>query len=328
MSTVARVPRVRLSAARIERAFDAVPFAILGVLLVSIYLLDPQVLNRAFLEIKVDASVTLVLAAAGETLVILTGGIDLSVGGMISVSNSLAATHMGDSGASVAGWTFLIALFGTSVGIANGLLVSVLRVPPFIATLATWSILDGFALLVLDQDGGAASNTLISATDFRLVGLPASAVFLIALALVWSWLRRTRWGTYLYAVGSNARAATLAGTPIVLTRTSAYAASGLLASLAGIYRTVNVGSGSPIAGDALILPAIAAVVLGGTLLAGGRGGVGMTIIGAMSLLFINDLTFFAGISTFYTPMVQGVLLVVAVAVIAFGNRLSARRTAQ
>ena len=203
-----------------------------------------------------------------------------------------------------------------------------LRVPAFIATLATWSILDGVALLVLDQDGGAASNTLIAATDWRLADLPASAVFLIVLALVWFWLRRTRWGTYLYAVGSNTRAATLAGTPVVLTRTSAYAASGLLASLAGIYRTVNVGSGSPIAGDALILPAIAAVVLGGTFLAGGRGGVGMTIVGAMSLLFINDLTFFAGISTFYTPMVQGVLLVVAVAVIAFGARLSARRAAQ
>ena len=116
MSSLARVPRAGLSAARIERAFDAVPFAILGVLLVAIYLLDPQVLNRAFLEIKIDASVTLVLAAAGETLVILTGGLDLSVGGVISLSNSLAATHMGDSNASVAGWTFLIALIGIPWG--------------------------------------------------------------------------------------------------------------------------------------------------------------------------------------------------------------------
>ncbi len=287
-------------------------------------MLNPALFKFGTVETKSNAALTLMLVAVGQTFVVLTGGIDLSVGGVVSVANSLAATQMTNDPATAAVWFVVIAMFGLFAGAINGFVVGVMRVTPFVATLATWSVWSGVALLVLDQDGGTASKPFKAFLRSELVGLPGSLIVILVLALGWLWLKRTGIGLEIFAIGSDRVSARLSGASVVRGTLVAYALSGLFAALAGMYRTVQVGSGSPLAGNGLILPSVAAVVLGGTSLAGGRGGVGLTIVGTLILLFINDFIFFLGVSTFYTPMVQGALLVAIVGLAAYFSMRRAR----
>jgi ribose transport system permease protein len=305
--------------------FAAVPVAILISLVVTTLALSPGLARYSTVETKSNAALTLVLAASGQTFPILTGGIDLSIGSIISLSNSLIATRMTDDLGSVIFWTLAIALLGLTTGAINGFVVAVMRVTPFIATLATWSVWSGVALLVLDSDGGTVSPTLKQIAHGHVLSLPVSLVILLVVLGAWRWFQHTRSGLRLYAVGTSERGAALGGANVVRVKVMAYALSGLFAAMAGLYRTVQVGSGSPVAGNGFILPSVAAVVLGGTSLAGGRGGVGMSVIGALIMLFINDLIFFAGVRTFYTPMVQGILVVITVAISAYGYNRSLQR---
>jgi ribose transport system permease protein len=297
----------------------------LAFLVLAIVVLNPTLLDVGTLATKSNAALTLILVAVGQTFVILTGGIDLSVGGIVSVTNSLAATQMTNDPATATVAFVLISLFGLIAGAINGFVVGVMRVSSFVATLATWSIWSGVALLILDQDGGTASKPFKALIRSDVAGLPGSLILVLMIFAGWSWLKRSSLGSEIFAIGSNRANARLSGASVVRTTIAAYALSGLFAAFAGIYRTVQVGSGSPLAGNGLILPSVAAVVLGGTSLAGGRGGIGLSIIGALILLFLNDFIFFLGVSTFYTPMVQGVLLV---AIVALGAFTSLRRARQ
>jgi len=305
--------------------FDLVPFILLIGLIVVILLIDPRLANLGTVETKANAALTLVLIATGQTFAILTGGIDLSVGGMISLTNSLAATQMTSDPLNIIFWVITIAAIGLIGGAINGFVIAVMRVTPFIATLATWSVWSGMALLVLESDGGKISPPFKEAVRTSIFGIPGSLIIILVLVGLWLLFKRTRMGTRLYAIGSNEKSAILSGASAVRTKILAYALCGFFAAMAGLYRTVQVGSGSPVAGDGLILPSVAAVVIGGTSLAGGRGGVELSIVGALIMLFINDLIFFAGVRTFYTPMVQGVFLILAVAINAYGYRQSLKR---
>jgi len=305
--------------------FGLFPVVLLGAIVAAIVVLQPSLATASFLETKTNAAVSLILVTMGQTLVILTGGIDLSVGGVISVTNALAATQMHDDPVSIVLWSVLIALFGLGAGLINGFIVAVMRVTPFIATLATWSIWSGAALLVLEQDGGRVAPGFRAIVRTHAGPIPGSLLIIIGLVVIWVLLKRSRLGARIYAVGSDARAAARSGAQVRRTLFVVYGLSGLLAAMAGLYRVVQVGSGSPVAGDGFILTSVAAVLIGGTSLAGGRGGFGMSLTGVLILLSLNDLIFFAGVSTFYTPMVQGALLVAAVAINAVGYRLSLRR---
>jgi len=305
--------------------FDMVPFLILIVLIATMIALNPSLASFSTLESKSNAALVTILVASGQTFVILTGGLDLSVGAVVALTNSLSATQMTEDPRNIIFWVLAIAMIGLGAGALNGLIVTIMRVTPFIATLATWSVWSGVALLVLESDGGRASGPFKEVVRGHVLGIPGSLVILIIVLAGWSVLRRTRWGVELFAVGSNEKAALLSGTSVVRAQILAYSLSGFFAAMAGLYRTVQVGSGSPVAGLTLVLPSIAAVVLGGASLSGGRGGVGSSVIGALILLFTNDVIFFMGISTFYTPMVQGLLLASAVAINVFGQRLRLRR---
>jgi ribose transport system permease protein len=324
-ATRALVPTKRYKEGLRINPFDLVPIILLVLLIASILILNPGLIGLDTLETKANAALTLVLVATGQTFPILTGGIDLSVGGMISLTNSLAATQMTNDPLNITIWVILIGLIGFGGGAINGFIVAVMRVTPFIATLATWSVFSGLALLVLESDGGKASEPLKELIRTNIAGIPGSLIIILIILGLWLVFRRTRLITQIYAVGSNEKGAVISGTNVVRIKILAYAFSGFFAAMAGLYRTIQVGSGSPVAGDGLILPSVAAVVIGGTSLAGGRGGVEKSIVGALIMLFINDVIFFAGVRTFYTPMVQGVLLVVAVAINAYGYRQSLKR---
>jgi ribose transport system permease protein len=327
-----RLPyRVRPAGGLRLDVFALMPYIILAALIAAVVALNTRMASLEVLETKLNAALPLIFIATGQAFVILTGGIDLSVGAVLSVATAIAATRMGADagGGTVALWTVGVLLFGLVAGTLNGLVVTHMRVTPFIATLATSSVWAGVALLLLPMPGGTVPDWFKSAVQYGyILGLPKSLWVLILLIVAWLLVRRTRIVTRIHAVGSNRYSAYLSGAPIKRTLIAAYAISGLCAAMGGLYRTINLAAGSPTAGDALVLTSAAAVIMGGMSLSGGRGGIVSSIVGACIMLEINDLDYFLGVSTFYTPMVQGVLLIFAVAIQSLGKYLRTRRLAQ
>ncbi len=320
--------RSRSTRARFD-IFKLVPYIILLLLIGAVIALNPRNASLEVVETKLNAALPLCFLAVAQSIVILTGGIDLSIGGILGLATALAATQMKPTLGSTLLWIVLILAFGFGAGLLNGFIVAYMRVTPFIATLATWSIWGGVALLVLPVPGGSIPDALKTVVQRGWVlGLPKSLWVLILLILAWQVLKRTRLLTRIYALGSNRASAYLSGTPINRTILLAFALSGLCAAMGGLYRTINLTAGDPTAGDPLILTSAAACIMGGMALSGGRGSAANSLVGVFILLLINDLNYFLGVSTFYTPMVQGVLLIAAVAIQSLGNYLRARRLAQ
>ena len=306
--------------------FSLAPYILLVVLVLAVVLLNPQLLSLQVLETKLNNGMPLLFAAVAQTLVILTGGIDLSIGGILSLSTAIASTQINDNAGSMLLWSVLILLVGIGAGAINGLIVTYMRVTPFIATLATWSVWSGVALFVLPKEGGAIPRAMKAIVQKGpILGIPKSVIILLLLIVFWLILRRTRLGTLIYSIGSSRLNTFLSGGAVRRTLILTYIMSGALAALAGLYRTIQYTTGSPTAGEPFILTSAAAVILGGTSMSGGRGGAIQSLAGALILLLINDLIYFMGISTFYTPMVQGVMLILAVAIQSLGNYLRKQR---
>lgn len=278
-------------------------------------------------EINLDtaAAMTLILAATGQTIVLLRGGIDLSIGGVISFGTVLAATKFGDDPARTALWSVLIGLIGFGVGAINGLLITVLKLQPFLVTLATWSIVSGAALLVLPTDGGSLPSTWMAFGTASILGLSTSVWLLVLLCGFWLWFRRTRLGISIRATGSNERSVLLSGVSPLSINVATFGLSGLFAALAALYLTTQTGAGSPTIGKDYILPSVAAAVIGGISLFGGRGGLIGTIIGAFILTIIGNLVFVLSVSSYWQPIVSGVILLVSVLASSIAET-SARRS--
>lgn len=257
----------------------------------------------------IDAALPLVFAAVGQTLVVLTGGIDLSVGGVFSLCVGLAALHL-TGGAGMAGWLVAVPLVGAAAGAVNGLLVARGRLAPILVTLATLSVYDGLALRVLPEPGGVVSGGITAA--LANPNAPVGLVYLAAVVVGWWVLRRTRFGMNVYAVGSDESAARAVGVPVDRVKVGAYAGAGLCYGLAALFYVATTTSGDPNAGASYILTSIAAVVVGGVALTGGRGSAMGAVAGAFALTLVVDVLFFAGIDQQYESFFQGLFLVVAV----------------
>ncbi len=245
------------------------------------------------------------LVSLGMTLVILTGGIDLSVGAVLAVAGIVAAM-LADQGAGVALAGGLGA--GLLLGLVNGLLITKARIQPFIVTLATMIAARGLALGVTGENSvrvDRGAEALLWLGRGSVGGIPVP-VLLLALAFLVGWvmLRYTRFGRYVYAAGDHQDAARLLGLEVDRVLIATYALSGLLAGMAGIVLAARLGAGQPVAGTGIELDAIAAVVVGGTLLSGGQGGVGSTLVGVLLLGVIFNLFNLEGT---ITPWWQGVL---------------------
>ena len=243
----------------------------------------------------IDARFSLVLSLAlvgfGQTLVILTRGIDLSVGGVISATSALLATHLAANGPLIVLELTGVIVGGVLVGCLNGFMIAYTSIQPFVVTLATWYVFDGVAFGFLPIEGGKVSTSLVSAVTGSVLGVPKSVCAVVVLFLLWRWLRPTRFITDLIAIGSDEGRARLLGVRVKRRKIQAYATCAFFASLAGIYFTAQSQSGSPDGGDQFILNSIAAVVLGGASIFGGKGSAASSIAGAIAFLMIPDLVF-------------------------------------
>ncbi len=258
----------------------------------------------------VNTSMPLVFAAVGQSVVVLTRGLDLSVGGMIDLTNSLVATRMHSSTGSMLGWSLLVLAIGAAGGAINGVLVAYGRLQPILVTLATLSVYQGLAIKVLPQPGGAVPTeyTRILANPNGPTGL----VFVAAVVGLWLVFRRTRFGIGVHAIGNDEEAARAHGVPVQLVKIGAYVLGGTFAAAGGLFLAATTTSGDATSGDVFVLTSIAAVVLGGISFFGGRGSAIGTVAGAFVLTLLINVLFFASIDPLYQSFFQGLFLVVAV----------------
>lgn len=291
---------------------------ILPVLLIIIVFFT--ILNRNFISggnltnVLRQASINIVLAA-GMTMVILTGGIDLSVGSILASSAVISLVISLDP--VLGGFAVPIGMiFGLAVGLVNGSLIAFLGLPPFIATLGTMTTFRGAAYLI------AGGTTVINnSLNFAWIGndylgpLPwLSVIALVIIALTWFLLKRTVTGVRIYAVGGNAQAARLTGIKIWKIMLIVYGVSGFLCGLAGVMLSSRLYSANGLLGQGYELDAIAAVILGGTSMTGGMGGIFGTLIGALIIAVLNNGLTIMNVSFFWQLVIRGIVIIIAVVI--------------
>ncbi|MFE2770819.1 ABC transporter permease [Microbacterium resistens] len=272
------------------------------------------------------AAAPFALIALGQTLVILTGGIDLSVGSVIAASavfGSLTAKAFPDQV-----WLALVAgvLVGFVAGAVNGFVVSVMKVPPFIATLGMLTLASGVAYVAGNGapiTGLPADFSAIANAQFAGLTLPVilMIVGILGLALI---MRRTTWGMRVYAIGGNPVAARIAGINVGRTVFSVYAISGVLAGISGVMLASRVTLGAPNLGVGYELDAIAAVVIGGASLLGGRGSIWGTALGLLLIQTLNNGLDILTVPAYWQKVIKGLLIVAAVAVDVWATRRRSR----
>jgi len=286
-----------------------------------LWILSPYFLTVSNLLNIAEQTSIIAVVAAGMTFVIITAGIDLSVGSVLAFSGVVMASSL------AAGRSIPLALaIGLSVGlvcgIGNGVLISVGRLPPFIATLGMMSIARGAALMFTQgRPISGFSETFRSIASTDVLGVPFPVIVMIGVYLVSHLvLARTKLGRYAYAIGGNETAAHLSGVNVRLYKTAVYGLSGMCSALAAVLLTARLNSAQPIAGIMYELDAIAAVVIGGTSLMGGEGTVAGTLIGALIIGVLRNGLNLLAVSSFIQQIVIGSVIVIAVLLDTFFKR--------
>jgi ribose transport system permease protein len=288
-------------------------------------ILQPTFFTRYSITSNFATFVPLVLVAIAQTIVVVGGGLDLSLGAIVALSSVLAVTIMGGRGDHI--WLgFLTAVgAGAACGLANGLIVSVLRLQPLIATLATASIFSGLTLVVLPKPGGSVPAFMTDAYRMDVAGVPVTVLAVVIAVALWLLLTRTRLMRHIYAVGGDPAAAFASLVPVTRVRAASYVLAGAFSGLAAMSLLANAGSGDPFVGASIALDSIAAVVVGGVALRGGRGGAIGAVVGAIVLAIASNVLFFFEVPTTYRQLAYGLVIICALALSVLSPGKEARR---
>jgi ribose transport system permease protein len=295
---------------------------VLAVLLVFTKIIQPDYGPSGIIALSL-AALPFAYAAAGQTIAIIGGGLDLSIAAMMALTSVAAARLMEGQGEEFGILAVaLILLFGLGLGVINGTTIVVTRIPDIVVTLAFFFIWEGVALLVLNSPGGSAARWLQelilgtiggAAIPVELTQWAPKALLLLVLTLgvVWVPLKRSRLGLWIYAIGSDKQAAFRSGVPIDRTKIAAYAITGLFAAMGGLALTMTTSIGTPVQGPYL-LASVAAVVLGGVSLAGGKGGLVGPIVAIFVLRLVRQDLVFLSVDPNIAQVVEGLIMVVVV----------------
>lgn len=296
-----------------KRLQRLLPFLTLILLCVALTIATPHFLTPINLASVVRQTAVINIMALGMTLVIISGGIDLSVGSILAVAGLFGTMAI------KAGWPIPLAILvgigsGLVCGLLNGLMITRLKIAPFIVTLGTLGAYRGFALVI---SKGLPVHEIPAAFSFlgagNLLGVPFSLWVLVSCAVAMHFLlENTKLGRYSFAIGSNASAAFYAGVPIKNVLTVVYAIAGLLSGLAGMVEASRLMTGQPTAGQGYELQAIAAVVIGGGSLQGGEGSVIGTLIGAFIMGLLSNGSDLLGINPYWQQVTIGAVIIAAV----------------
>jgi ribose transport system permease protein len=279
------------------------------------YALQPNLFELRSLNRNLRGFLPAIILAVGQTIVVIGGGVDLSVGSIVSLVNAILVTLVTgeSSNEQVVGAIIVACIAGALAGAVNGVCVAYLRLQPIVTTYATSILFAGLALLILPRPGGAIPESLEDLYRSTPLDIPFAVYMIVLLALVWLLIRSTRFAQYLYATGGNASAAYTTGVPVNRIRLTTYILSGVFAALAGLALTLLTSSGNPRSGIDMTLPSIVAVVLGGTRLSGGQGGAIGTIFAVIILGLIRNIISFANIDSWWQTLVNALIIVVALA---------------
>ncbi|MEM7023031.1 MAG: ABC transporter permease [Pseudomonadota bacterium] len=295
---------------------------LLGLLLILTRIIQPNY-GASGISSLARAALPFAFAAAAQTIVVIAGGIDLSIASMMAVTSVTAATLMDGASEEAAVWVvaFVLAL-GFAMGAINGALIVLTRVPDIVVTLAMLFVWEGVALMILKAPGGGAADWLMNLIvgTMAIPGIPAAVtdwipkalvLLLVCLGIVWIPVKRSRLGLSIYAIGSDSLAAFRSGVPVERTKIITYGLAGLFAAMGGLVLVMSTGIGAPIPGPYL-LASVAAAVLGGVALGGGVGGLLGPIIAVFILRLVRtDLTMLA-VDPNITTIVEGTIMVVVV----------------
>ncbi|WP_322791643.1 ABC transporter permease [Bellilinea sp.] len=301
---------------------------LLVVALIINLILQPNMFARDTLNSNMRVFLPMILLAAGQAVVILGGGIDISVGGIVSIVNTILATQVGLNGSPEKMWAYVLVSLAAGIlaGAINGFFIAFLRLQPIITTYATSFLYVGFALFILPNPGGGIPADIANVyRNTTPLGLPLAFYVIAVVLVIWMYIRSTRFGNYLYAVGGNAEAAYETAVPVTWVLFSTYVVSGFMAALAGIAITMLSGSGNAEIGVPMTLTSITAVVIGGTALSGGVGGVAGPVVGAITLGIIQNIISFSRIDTWWETFVKATIIVVALAAPGMINLLRRKK---
>lgn len=309
--SLAAPPPYKLRLSRYRPAMVSV--AVFAVLFVSQLMISPTSFSYFDFNYMASGGTALALAAMGETVIVLGGGFDLSAGAVISLVNVVLATTMQDTLISQVGWGIGALAVGGLVGAFNGFFVAVLRLQSIVVTLSAMFIVEGCTLLIMDKPGGTipAGFSQFLTGDVIPGFLPGPVVLLAVALIVWGLIKNTRLGTAIYAVGSDEAAAASAGIEVPRTKFVSFVIGGCFYGAAGAFVSAQTTSADPLIGNAQLLPIFAAVVVGGTLLGGGRGGCFGSVIAAYVLMIVINILLVLNVSSYYSSLTQGVILILA-----------------
>lgn len=305
------------------------PFILLIISIAINLFLQPNMFELNTINGNMRVFLPLILLSVGQAIVLIGGGIDISVGGIVSIINTILATQVGLEGSPEQMWQFVLIclLAGVLTGAINGFFIAFLRLQPIITTYATSFLYAGFALFILPNPGGGIPQDI--ANLYRTstpLGIPLAFYVIALVLLIWIYFSSTRYGKYLFAVGGKAEAAYQTAVPVTWVQFSTYVVSGLMAALAGIAITMLSGSGNADIGNPMTLNSITAVVIGGNAFSGGIGGVAGPVMGAITLSVIQNIISFAQIDTWWETLVKASIIVAALAAPGTINLFRRRRS--
>ncbi len=302
--------------------FKRYPFLLSLLIMIGLLIIN-ALLQDTFLQPRVLSStfrsfLPLILVAVGQAFIILGSDIDLSIGSIIALTNVSIVQMIGVFGPTPGG-VLLAMLLGLLIAVAagfiNGVLISYLRLTPIITTFATGTIFGGVALWVMPSPGGEVPRFYYEIYSGGLIGLPLVLWIIGALFLVHGFfISKTRFYRYLFATGGNKESAFQTGVPVKHIRVLSYTLGGLFAGLATLAIIGETASGDPLIGPSYTLNSISAVVLGGTALAGGIGGIVGPVFGAIIMETVNNVIFFARVPIVVQTLLQGIIVIVALAI--------------
>jgi ribose transport system permease protein len=291
-----------------------IAIAVFLVLLATVASVGSVSLSYYDLSQMAASGATLALAAIGQTIVILSGGFDLSAGAAVSLVNVVLASSLQDPATS----PLIVLAAGVGIGMLsgafNGFFVAFLRMQPIVVTLATMFILQGVTLLVMDKPGGIVSPALGEWLSGDAIPnlLPKPILLIGIVLLLWGWLKRTNFGVAIYAIGSDFDSARAVGVSTRFVQFMVYVIGGGCYGLAGVFISAQTGSGDPLIGNPMLLQVFAAVVVGGAALGGGRGGPLGTVFGAYILMMVVNILLVLNVSAYYSTVAEGAILILAV----------------
>jgi len=280
------------------------------------FIVQPNMFARETLNSNMRVFLPIILMAIGQAIVILGGGIDISVGGIVSIVNTVLATRVGLEGSPDEMWKYIFVslLIGLLAGAINGFFIAYLRLQPIITTYATSFLYAGLALFILPNPGGGIPASIAALyRDSTPLNLPLAFYVIAVFLLIWLYTSSMRYGRFLFAVGGKAEAAYETAVPVTMVQFSTYVISGLMAAFSGIAITMLSGSGNGEIGGPMTLNSITAVVIGGNAMSGGVGGVAGPVMGAITLGIIQNIISFANIDTWWETLVKATIIVVALA---------------